>query len=228
FYRGGKDQVTAWAQSLRGKLGLVGGEKTPLWNTEGGVPSPSYYSWLGAEEQSRAAARTVAKTLILNRAAGVQRYYYYYVWQERGGPRTFDWLYANNWALLDYDGSGKPSLAAFAACARSLEGAEPAGRVETSSVKAYLFRRGGDTVVALWSPAALLQPVDLKLKLDPQRLQVQNLMGNRKGFAVEEGAVVLGLRNEPVYLRAEKTPVPAVSAALRAALDAAPADGAAH
>lgn len=216
----GKDQVSQWQQSLRGKLSLVGGEKIPLWNTEGGTSCPSYYSWLGAEEQSRAAARTVAKTLILTRASGVRRYFYYHVWQENGGSRLFDYAFANNWSLLDYDGSGKPALGALGACAQNLDGAAPAGRVETAALKAYVFRRGSETIVALWSPSALVTPLRLRLALDPLLVRAQTVMGNLKGIgtagAEEQPGCVIQVRNEPVYLHVRDTPPAAVIQALKA------------
>lgn len=224
---GGHDQVTAWTQSLRGKLNLVGGEKQPLWNTEGGVPCPSYYSWLSAEEQSRAAARSLAKTLILAKANGVRRFFYYHVWGEDGGPRLMDWLYDNNWALLDYDGSGKPTLGALAGCAQRLEGTQHAGRLETEHVKAYFFQRGADTVVAAWSPTALTDPQPIQLALHPYSVSAFTLMGNIKGVKsvpptpatadkpAVSGSVTVSLRDEPCYLVVRNTEPAVVLKALK-------------
>jgi len=221
---GGKDEVTQWRQSLRGKLDVAGGAKVEIWNTEGGTASPSFYSWLGAEEQARAAARTVAKTLILNKAGGVRRYFYYHVWQEMGSPRMFHWLYTNNWALLDYDGSGKPALAAFSACAQNLEGAAPAGRLETPELKAYAFARGGETVVALWSPVALTGPRELEVKIHPFRLSAMNLMNNVQGIAFGAASARLAVRNEPLYLHVRDTAPATVLKALKAAEWTSPAN----
>ena len=212
FTDSGHDQVTNWTQGLRGKLNLVNGEKHALWNTEGGMPCPSYYSWLGAEAQSRAAARGLAKTLILAKANGVRRFFYYHVWGEDGGPRLMDWLYDNNWALLDYDGGGKPTLAALAGCAQRLEGAQHAGRLETENVKAYLFQKGGDTVIAMWSPTALVTPQQVKFDLHPHYVSAFTLMGNTKGLQTVAPiaatatapavlpSVTVSLRDEPCYL----------------------------
>ncbi len=227
FTRGGHDQVTQWSQSLRGKLGLAGGENKALWNTEGGVPCPSYYSWLGAEEQARAAARTLAKTLILSKANGIRRYFYYHVWGEGGGPRLMDWLYADNWALLDYDGGGKPTLGALAGCAQRLEGASHAGRAETEHVRAYLFQKGPDTIVAAWSPTALTEPQLVELGVHPHQVSAYTLMGNQKGLRsvlpVAAGAgtpaipasVTVSLRDEPTYIVVRNTDPAAVLKALK-------------
>lgn len=215
---GGKDQVTQWYLGLRGKLDLVKAQKTEVWNTEGGTQCPSYYSWLGAEEKARAAARTLAKTLILNKAAGVKRYFYYHVWQELGAPRMFDWLLANNWSLLDYDGSPKPTLAALSACAQNLEGAEPVARCETPGLKAYIFKKGTGAVVALWSPTALATNRDLVLPVHPYRTKTQNLMGNDWGMSFANGRqVTIPVRNEPIYIQVKDTDAAAVAKAVKTA-----------
>lgn len=217
FDHGKRDQVSTWYEALHGKLTLAGGKFEPIWNTEGGTSSPSYYSWLGADEQSRAAARTVAKTLILNKAAGVSHYFYYHLWQEGGAARLFDGAMTDNLALLDYDGSGKPGLGAYAACAQSLEGAAPAGRVETEKLKAYVFHRGDDSIVAVWSPAALTNTLELGLKLDARALRALDLMGNPRGVKSLPDGTSVTLRNEPVYLHLRGIDAEATLDALRAA-----------
>lgn len=215
---GGRDQVTQWYLGLRGKLNLVKAEKTEVWNTEGGTQCPSFYSWLGAEERARAASRTLAKTLILNKIAGVKRYFYYHVWQEVGAPRMFDWLLANNWSLLDYDGSPKPTLAALAACAQNLEGAQPFARCETPGLKAYIFKKGTGAVIAAWSPPALGTNRDLVLKLHPYRVRAQNLMGDNWGTSFTNGEqVTIPVRNEPIYIQVRETDAAVVAKAVKAA-----------
>ncbi len=221
---GGRDQVTQYAQSIRGKVGLVaqGGTKAAnLWNTETGTPNPTFQSWLNTHEASRAAARTVAKTLILNKAIGVQRLFYQNVWHESGPGRLFENALSDNTSMLDYDGSGKPVLAAYAACARILEGAGPAGRVETAALKAYVFQRRGETVVAAWSPPAFSEGRELLFRAEATQVSAVNLMGNPRGaWAVAPPAPVLAtttdaarkpvplakdhtalvVRNEPIYI----------------------------
>lgn len=214
---GGRDQVTQWSLALRGKLNLLGAQKSEIWNTEGGTQCPSFYSWLGAEERSRAAARTVAKTLVLNKANGVKRYFYYHVWQEQGAPRMFDWLLENNWSLLDYDGSGKPTLGALAACAQSLEGAEPIARAETPALKAYVFKKGTGCVIAAWAPTVLSQARPLQLKVHPWRTTVRNLMGNEWGMESAPGMVTVRLKNEPLYIHVRETKPEVVVKAVKAA-----------
>lgn len=217
---GGRDQVTRWTEALRRKLDLSGGEKLPLLNTEGGVASPGYYSAFGAEEQSRTAARALAKMLVLSRANGVRRFFYYHVWQELGASRLFDWPRESNWSLLDYDGSGKPALAAYAGCARSMEGAEPFARFEKKDVKAYLFRRGRHTLLVMWSPTAPISPRDIAIKLDRNQVRVFNLMGNPRPLDFEAGQGLLHflVRNEPLYVHVLSTEPEAVLEAVKVGL----------
>jgi hypothetical protein len=217
FLEGGRDQVSRWAQGVRSRVDVGGGSRLELWNTEGGVGCPSFYGWLGAEEQARAAARALAKTLILNRATGVRRYFYYHVWQENGSARLFDSLYTNNWSLLDFDGSGKPTLSAYAGCAANLEGASPVGRVESQALKAYVFRKGNGGVVALWSPAALGAPRELELPISPLLVTGANLMNNRVGIAAAATRSRVTVRNEPLYLHVRGMAAGALLAAVQKA-----------
>jgi hypothetical protein len=126
-------------------------------------------------------------------------------------------LHTNNWALLDYDGAGKPTLAAFAACAQRLEGAELVSRVETPVLKAYVFRKGTGAVIAAWAPAALDRPRELTLKIHPWRTRAFDLMGGPRGLRAGAGAVTLGIRNEPVYLEIADTDAARVATGLKAA-----------
>lgn len=217
---GGKDQVTQWNTMLRGKLDLVHSSKTEVWNTEGGTQCPSFYSWLGAEERARAAARTLAKTLVLNKANGVKHFFYYHVWQEIGAPRMFDWLLSNNWSLLDYDGSPKPTLGALATCARNIDGADAISRVETPALKAYVFKKGTGAVIAAWSPAALAMDRNLVLGIHPWRIKVENLMGNTRGTIAGKGAITtIGVHDEPIYIRVSDTDASVVARALKKAAE---------
>src|SRR5207248_11129765 len=78
---------------------------------------------------------------------------------------------------------------------------DPAGRVETGDLKAYVFRRGADTVTAAWCPARPGETRELELKLDPRSVHAQNLMGNLRGIRSGRGTASVALSNEPVYLR---------------------------
>ena len=183
--------------------------------TQGGTGCPSFYSWLGAQGEARAATRALAKTLILNRANGARHYFYDYVWDENGVNRLYDAFYTDNRSLLDFDGSGKPTLGALAASARLLEGAERAGRVETRDLKAYVFQKGSDTLVAAWSPTALTQAREISVGDDPRRLRVFNLMGNPSGFRNREKHLSINLRNEPTYILVRETAPAVVLQALK-------------
>ena len=100
---------------------------------------------------------------------------------------------------------------------RQLADVEPAGRVETAEVKAYLFRQGVGTLVAAWSPAALVEPVALPLKLNPFHVHAVNLMGNPAGVLSGKGTATVQLRNDPLYIQVQDTAPAAVLRALQAA-----------
>lgn len=208
----GRDHVTVTLQALRARLSAAGVSK-PLWVTEGSTPCPGYATWLGAEEQSRAAARTVAKTLVLNRANGVRRYFY----AQMAPDQTADRLPTSDTALLDEDGGPKPALSALAVAGRQLADVEPGGRVEAAEVKAYVFKQGAGTLVAAWSPTALVDPLALSLKLDPFHIHAVDLMGNSAGVVGGKGTATVSLHNEPLYIEVQNTPPAAVLRALQAA-----------
>src|SRR5205807_9015046 len=113
---GGQPACYRAAAALQEEIRSRGG-KQPLWCTETGVPCPSFYSWLPAEGPRfgrRAAVGTLVKGLTLMLAAGVDRTYYYYVGHLKGGWGYPSRILNSSYALLDYDGSPKPTFPAFA------------------------------------------------------------------------------------------------------------------
>jgi hypothetical protein len=203
--------LTALPASLAGGNG--GRSVAPL--REAGVPCPSLYSWQGAEEQARAAARSYAKTLAQTRAGGSALVFR--MPEEDTRPRSFEALSTDEASLLDYDGSGKPTLAARAASVERLGGAAFAGQVRTDLLTAIVFRKGGDTAVAFWSPGALLEGVDVTLKLNPRNVKAFTLMGNPKGVRAGPGTATVSLRSELAYLQVTDTPAAVVMQALKGA-----------
>lgn len=174
----GRDRATLWPRILSGKLSLAGGAGLPLWNTETGIACPPFHSDLGAQEAARQAATELGRLVVLLRAAGVQRAFYYRVWHERGSERLLEGALTDNWSLLDHEGSGKPTLAVLATCARLLDDALPEGRVESGRIRAYVFRRGAQSLLAAWrSGPAAGNPV-LRLRIPVARVRRIDLMGN--------------------------------------------------
>ncbi len=213
----GRDQVSQWARLVRGRVDLSGARRPPLWMTEGGAPSPPFAAWLGQESGARAAARALAKTLVLARASGVRRFFYYSVWQDRGAPRSYGSATRENWSLLDAAGDGKPTLPALATCVRFLEGAEPVARIESRGLRAYTFRRGSGSLLVLWSPTARAAAGEVTLRLTDRRLNAVNLMGNAVPYRETKGQVVLSVRNEPLFVEVPTLAPNVVQTALRQA-----------
>jgi len=79
------------------------------------------------------------------------------------------------------------------------------GRVNTGpEIRAYLFRKPGAAVAALWSNGGKEVRVGLDKKL--KNLQVYDGMGNLLQPPVESGRLVITLLDTPVFLVAEGTP----------------------
>jgi len=194
-------QVREWFDLMRARIDAGGGQRLPLWMTEGGTACPSYYGWLGRRDQARAAAETVAKHLTQTKALGAETFFYYYAWQEIGSPRMFHGL-ASGWyvhPLLEYDGSPKTSYAAYAGAAHLLTGGKPAGQTEPGRFRVYAFQREGEAVLALWARDALVEPAVLSVDLGPEARQF-DLMGAEQPLRVDEGKSVLELTSAPIYL----------------------------
>ncbi len=163
-----------------------------IWDSEGGVPCPPFYSWLPRVHPRWAwieAAATVAKAVAQLRMAGVEKWFYYFCGYPHGGPG--DWFRVLNFSyiLMDVDGSPKPTMLAWAAAARMLDGARVHRKILRGTAVAYVFQRGGGAVAVVWSEKG-----GRRIRL-PRPVAVVDVVGRPAGKAadVEVGEV-------PVYL----------------------------
>jgi hypothetical protein len=108
---------------------------------------------------------------------------------------------------------------------RLLEGAAPAGKLETATLRAYAFRAGRDTILALWSPAPRKGINPMVVALEGIRTRAWDLMGNPRGLSSNaKGEVRVPASGEPFYLRAEGITPAALLAAVRLADATRPKD----
>ncbi len=215
-------QVRSWYETLRGQIDAASGEHLPIWMTEGSTACPSFYWWLGRREASRGATEASAKHLIETKSLGVETFFHYYSWQEIGSPRMFHGL-DSGWyvhPLLEYDGSPKPSYAAYAATAQMLSGAEPAGCLEEGAFRIHAFAKPGATVLAMWARGALLAPRVLHADLGAS-VTGHDMMGVPVEVNRQADAHVLELRTAPVYVTVEGMAPEDVMSAIKAAVDSA-------
>ena len=150
---GGPLPVTRDVERLR-ELMAKRGKVKPIWNTEGGVACPTFYSWLppnGWPCTPREAAATYTKCVTLMMAAGVKRWCYYFVGWPAGGRGDYYLLLNTPYVQIDFDGSPKATLLAQSAAAQVLDGAHFVLEASTERTRAYVFERGQDAIAVAWA-----------------------------------------------------------------------------
>ncbi len=193
---------------LRGLLREQGRGDVPIWNSEGGIGCPSFYSWAPTDGQRHGwdeAAAAVPKAVAQMMGAGVEKWFYYFIGFAAG---AWDGHYRmNNIAYVetDVDGSPKPTLLAHAAAARLLDESAFVDRVLGPDAVSYVFERSGVATALLWARPRADEPAEVQLAL-PRPLTASaryDLMGR----AVPPGSPRerLTLTGTPVYLVARMT-----------------------
>ncbi len=183
-------------QTLRSLMAKHGTVK-PIWNTEGGVACPTFYSWLppdGWPCTPREAAATYTKCVTLLLAAGVKRWCYYFAGWPGGGRGDYYQLLNTPYVQIDFDGSPKATLLAQSAAAQMLDGAQFVSDCSTRTRRAYLFQRGPDAVAVLWAKGvgAAREPPLLSI---PAGVRAFNMMA---APLAANGSV--SVTTEPVYV----------------------------
>ncbi|MBC7288419.1 MAG: hypothetical protein H5T86_10335, partial [Armatimonadetes bacterium] len=192
----------------------AGRADTPIWDTEGGVGCPSFYSWLppdGWSVSSQDAASTVVKACAQLMGQGVEKWFYYFVGFSQGGSNSYYRMNNISYVEMDIDGSPKATLLAHAAAARLLDERPFVSRIVARGWTAYVFDDRGKGLAVVWArqengshPTELL---DLGSVVGP--VEVIDLMGRSKGSM---SAIELDVT--PVYLRSTASPT-ALAKALR-------------
>jgi len=190
---GGPPQAIRDVARLR-ELMAKHGKVKPIWNTEGGVACPTFYSWLppnGWPCTPREAAATYTKCVTLMMAADVKRWCYYFVGWPDGGRGDYYRLLNTPYVQIDFDGSPKATLLAQSAAAQMLDGASFVSEASTDRLRAYLFQRGADAVAVLWARSEA-KPVTVSL---PGGLRAYNMMASPP-----QAKAGLSVTADPVYI----------------------------
>ncbi|HPA16382.1 MAG TPA: carbohydrate binding domain-containing protein [Verrucomicrobiae bacterium] len=167
------------------------GAVKPLYMTEGGIRCPPFASWLPAQGFSRGApfgsmggehrpltgleaACGLVRGMVQMLSAGVTNICYYYTGGELGAMPWFSTMANGYYVLMDYDGRPKPTMMAYSALERQLDGAVPAGRRWRDGMSVHLFSRGPDAgaIAVAWS--------DQERTLQTEGTVVLDLMGNER------------------------------------------------
>ena len=140
-------------------------------------------------------AQYVVRMYLSARAAGVD-YSTQYDFRDDGSDRGYT---ENNFGLVREDYSPKPSLLAVAAMTRLVgqgkfvRDAAP----DPTTARAYVFDVGGTAVVCAY---AVEKETKLTLPVGTDRVELADLMGNRRSLAAPGGRVTLDLTERPIYL----------------------------
>lgn len=200
----GRSAIEEGVRYLRMLLREEGREDVPIWDTEGGVGCPSFYSWLppdGYRWDWREAAATVPKAVAQLMAAGVEKWFYYFVGFAGGGSGSYHRMNNIAYVEIDIDGSPKATLLAHAAAARLLDRSVYTGKIAAGPVVAYVFERQGSATGVLWTRQDEQgeggQAVEISLPRELLGAQVYDVMGRSR-----RAEKMLRVDEVPVYLMA--------------------------
>ncbi|MCD6351488.1 MAG: hypothetical protein J7M26_05165, partial [Armatimonadetes bacterium] len=198
----GRSTLEEQVRYLRGLLREQGRREVPIWDSEGGVGCPSFYSWMAPDAYRytwQQAASTVTKATAELMGSGVEKWFYYFIGFADGAWDGYYRMCNIAYVETDTDGSPKPTLLAHAAAARLLDRSAFVDRVGGERSIAYIFERDGRATAVLWARReAGDQPVNLALPRELASAEVLDLMGRRRGRGDR-----LSLTSTPVYLRAK-------------------------
>ena len=174
------------------------GSPLPIYVTEAGQPGI-----VGTEPVYRSQAERMVRASIILKGEGVRVFQPFYgIDYDRIGY----WGFLYN---LDVDSpsgpwsthrtSPKPMVSAVAVCINMLEGTQSVGDVSarTTGVWQYRFRRGHQTITAIWSPNGKQQ---VRLTASGMTVEVVDLMGRANHAPVKQHQVLLDIGEAPMYV----------------------------
>ncbi len=168
------------------------GKPLELYVTEFGWPTPPAGPRAFTTERMQAAF-TVRHALVLY-AEDVKAFMPHVLGQDESNPEDHeDW-----YGFFRRDHMPKPVVAAYATCARMIDGSRFIGDLDLGAqVGALLFAREGVLTLALWTGA---ESKSIHLQPGVESVSMVDLMGRHKQLAVPGGALELTLTGDVIYL----------------------------
>jgi hypothetical protein len=195
----GYELVRQWASAGTG-------QPLPIWNTETGVTSRSFYRHLPDKLVNRytnwlrpvpydVAAEHAVKLFVLALAGGAECYFHYWcVYEESLLPRL------SAMSIFEYDGSLRPMGAAYALAVHLLDGTRGEGWIEMPGpALASLLRDERRAIAVLWRRGGR-RPRTLRLPAPPEDLTARDLMGNNLPLQKGEEECLIQVSGEPLFL----------------------------
>lgn len=200
-----------WLRKILDEHGMTG----PVWNTEAAVATTSFLDQLRTDRLEpearyhyRNACFELVRMYMENLANGVERVFYYeqcdpWRCQQFAKPRVVQPSVGGS--MWDEGQMLKPIAAAHAALALVIEGKTFRTRLSRGEVQAFIFEGPeAATAVQYATFKSFAQKDRLRLKLpagsEPSDLTVVDFMGNESPAASLNGALILPLSREPVYV----------------------------
>jgi len=174
-------------QNCRRLMDEFGDAGKEIWLTELGW---SLSEGVTAEQQANLLVQAMVTALTVRERLKVEKTFWFCI-KDWGGPGH---------GLLDVSGKPKPAFVAYTALTTALEGARYLGAWQTGGdVRAHVFDRGGNPVLALWNPAPEgLVAVELPTKAE--RLLVRAVTNEQRDLAVTGVKVTLEAAHAPVFV----------------------------
>jgi hypothetical protein len=201
-------------KKLKKLMGKYGEEK-PIWNTEGGVISKSFYTCLlgGGTQQLRdfrfsnmydhkRPAELIVKWYVMNFLEGVDKCFCYYMREDGVGYFGEREAYQS---LLEYNRKPKPHAVAMAILADILgPDLKRVDRIEKriagSYLRIFLFQTSKKPLVVLWWGGRRDNEKGFRIPFKSDELEIKDLMGNLAPGGGFGQYTNLPLQQEPIYL----------------------------
>lgn len=174
------------------------GKDVPIWNTEAGCSHESYYKVFYDAKQNvlpRISPAIIAQAYATSLAAGMKRLYWY-VLAEDWGPAGAGGLH-----MLEYNGTPKPVIPAFAVCVKYLSGKKFVKKLELGKdTVCFLFKGKSKPVAVIWRSMGAKA---IKAELSGNSVNVFNIMGN--ALNIRNGKIPVEISTFPVYVQGKGT-----------------------
>ena len=202
------DRDLAWLQ-------IANQYNKPVWGTEAGMSSQTFYQTLHYEDidfpryrptdykrnyplRTEMMTTNFAQTMGANVEGNSYDKYFYYDTKMTGGPDQ--WI---TWSLFEYDGTLRPKGVAYSVLANLFDGAKGQGDLNLdSNVGSYLFQREETPLVILWTKDRGNKVLTSDLSFSD--LKVYDVMGNLISVDTNiQGELEIPFGASPVYLEGQ-------------------------